>query len=69
VLQLQILVLKKRLQRAREYLTGAGVIGSGGNGLVWWTGKPLRAFPHTIPRQAQPLDTPLIPTDVLEGGF
>lgn len=38
--------LKKRLQRTREALTRFGVINAG-DGFVWWTGKALRAFPHT----------------------
>lgn len=41
--------LKKRLQRMREYLTGAKVIGVSG-GLIWHTGRPLRAFPATMPK-------------------
>ena len=49
--------LKKKLQRVRESLTGSGVIGAR-EGKVWWTGRPLRAFPQTIPREADlpPLD-------------
>lgn len=43
--------LKKRLQRMREALTKFNVIGAG-SGYIWWTGKPLRAFPQTIPREA-----------------
>lgn len=46
--------LKKRLQRVRESLTRLNVIGAGDN-LVWWTGKPLRAFPQT---SAPPDDEP-----------
>ena len=49
--------LRKRLQRVREYLTGAQVIGTAGtstNGVIWWTGKPLRAFPHTLPKVEEP---------------
>ena len=49
--------LRKRLQRVREYLTGAQVIGTAGtptNGVIWWTGKPLRAFPHTLPKVEVP---------------
>lgn len=43
-------MLKKRLQRAREFLTTAGVIGTDGKH-IWWSGRPLRAFPHTLPRE------------------
>ena len=42
--------LKKRLQRMREFLTGMKVIGAD-RGAIYWTGKPLRAFPHTLPRE------------------
>lgn len=45
--------LKKKLQRVREALTGAGVIGAR-DGNVWWTGKPLRAFPNTVAREEVP---------------
>lgn len=45
--------LKKKLQRVRESLTGSGVIGFR-DGMVWWTGKPLRAFPWTSPREEVP---------------
>ena len=45
--------LKKRLQRVREALTGAGVIGAR-DGKMWWSGKPLRAFPHMSPREEVP---------------
>lgn len=51
----------RRLQKARESLSKIGVIGShaDANGaFVWWTGRPLRAFPHTVPRQE-----PLPPVD------
>lgn len=41
--------LKKRLQRTREFLTGVKVIGASG-GFIWHTGKPLRAFPATMPK-------------------
>ena len=49
--------LKKKLQRVRESLTGAGVIGFArpdNKPVVWWTGKPLRAFPQTVPREETP---------------
>jgi hypothetical protein len=53
---------KKRRQRAgavitklRTKLTQFGVIGTGGfkeEGFCWWTGKPLRGFPETMPKEA-----------------
>ena len=49
--------LKKKLQRVRESLTGVGVIGFArpdNKPVVWWTGKPLRAFPQTVPREETP---------------
>lgn len=45
--------VKKRVQRAREYLMGSGVVGVAAGGLVYYTGKPLRAFPQTIPKAVQ----------------
>lgn len=44
--------LKKRLQRLRERLTKLNVIGVAGD-RIWWTGKALRAFPQTMPRQTK----------------
>jgi hypothetical protein len=44
---------KKRVGRAREYLQGAGVLGVS-SPHAWFTGKRLRAFPHTQPKQAEP---------------
>jgi hypothetical protein len=44
--------LKKRLQRAREFLMGSKVVGYE-KGKIWFTGKPLRAFPKTIPKPAE----------------
>ena len=48
--------IKKRVQRAREYLMGVGIIGMSGNGMIYYSGKPLRAFPATLPKppQSQP---------------
>ena len=45
-------MLKKRLQRVREFLTAAGVIGLHAP-FVWHSGKPLRAFPETLPKRTQ----------------
>ena len=47
--------LKKRLQRLRERLTKLNVIGVAGD-RIWWTGKALRAFPQTMPRQDEAVD-------------
>jgi hypothetical protein len=44
--------LKKRIQRMREDLEALGILGMtrhDGASYVYWTGKPLRAFPHTQP--------------------
>jgi len=44
--------MKKRIQRLREDLGALGVLGivrHDGTSYVYWTGKPLRAFPHTQP--------------------
>lgn len=46
--------MKKRIQRMREDLEAIGVLGVArhdGKTFVFWTGKPLRAFPETQPRQ------------------
>lgn len=59
--------LKKRLQRLREALTKFNVIGAG-QGLIWWSGKPLRAFPHTIPRDTEEADE-ASPSDLSEIPF
>jgi hypothetical protein len=48
--------LKKRLQRAREFLMGSKVVGYE-KGKIWFTGKPLRAFPKTIPKPAEETTT------------
>lgn len=53
--------LKKRLQRTREFLTGAEIIDAADGGLMWWTGRPLRAFPHTVPKALHPAEFPLTP--------
>jgi hypothetical protein len=48
--------LKVRLQRHREDLTAMGVVGTQNDGritVMFWTGKGLRAFPHTIERQEE----------------
>jgi hypothetical protein len=45
--------MKKRIQRMREDLEGLGVLGVvrvEAKTYVYWTGKPLRAFPETQPR-------------------
>jgi RecA/RadA recombinase len=44
--------LKKRIQRMREDLEALGILGMTRHdnaSYVYWTGKPLRAFPHTQP--------------------
>ena len=44
--------LKSRTRRFREEMTAFGVLGFGQHEdkpVCWWTGKPLRAFPHTQP--------------------
>ena len=53
--------LKKRIQRMREDLEGLGVIGAlrhEGKAYVYWTGKPLRAFPQTQPSPKIETDDP-----------
>jgi hypothetical protein len=50
------------MKKARESLSKIRVLGSHAddNGaFVWWTGRPLRAFPHTVPREVEP--SPLSP--------
>jgi len=47
--------LKKRITRAREFLMGAKVVGYA-NKFIWFTGRPLRAFPKTLPKVAEPVD-------------
>lgn len=45
--------MKKRIQRMREDVEALGVLGvtrHEGKTFVYWTGKPLRAFPETQPR-------------------
>jgi hypothetical protein len=45
--------MKKRIQRMREDLEARGILGMvrhEGGSYVYWTGKPLRAFPETQPR-------------------
>jgi RecA/RadA recombinase len=45
--------MKKRIQRMREDLEALGILGvvrHEGRTFVYWTGKPLRAFPETQPR-------------------
>ena len=61
--------LKKKLQRVREALTGSGVVGfakRGEKSFVWWTGRPLRAFPHTVPREVEqpPLNSDLASSEI-----
>ena len=55
--------LKQRLHRLRENLTKWRVIGArkevaGERSLVWFTGKPLRPFPHTLPKVEDREDVP-----------
>lgn len=55
--------LKQRLRRIREQLTGAGVVSFAGD-FIYWTGKPLRAFPHTQPaRDPDPPPVAAMPDD------
>lgn len=46
-------MLKKRLSRARKALSRFGIIGVKDLDM-WWTGRPLRAFPQTVPRDDPP---------------
>lgn len=39
----------KRVTRCRQWLQNNGIIGISAP-YAWWTGKPLRAFPHTQPK-------------------
>lgn len=60
--------LKKRIQRMREDLEALkilGVIRHEGASWVYWTGLPLRAFPHTqpTPKAAEPDDEPMPDVD------
>lgn len=41
--------IKKRLQRAAEYMLNAGLIGRDG-AWIWWTGKPVAGLPETFER-------------------
>lgn len=50
-------LLKKRLKRQRESLTRLGIIGVDGD-FIWWTGRPLRAFPHTLPKRDDAYEPP-----------
>jgi hypothetical protein len=53
--------IKKHVKRMGEKLKGFGVIGNGQHGDVWWmwwTGKPLRAFPRTSPQEEIPDTSP-----------
>lgn len=61
--------MKKRIQKMREDLVGAGVLNMGSydfnNGkaaVIWHTGKPLRAFPSTWPK-------PMMEEKALDGGI
>ena len=50
-------LLSRRLKTAREALMKVRVIGVGKHedkSYIWFTGKPLRAFPHTVPREEAP---------------
>jgi hypothetical protein len=47
-------MLKKRLERFRETAVNEGILGLGeheGRPVLWWTGKPLKAFAHTQPER------------------
>ncbi len=58
---------KKQLQRLREGLTSRGVIGAAnvkGDSIMWWSGKPLRAFPWTLPREER--DYAPLPGEVVD---
>lgn len=46
------ITMRKRIQRVREELTTLGIIGFvfHEEDHIYWTGKPLRAFPHTHPK-------------------
>lgn len=53
--------LKSRTRRFREEMTALGVLGFGQHEdrpVCWWTGKPLRAFPHTQPPPEKDRDDP-----------
>lgn len=53
--------IKKHVKRMGEKLKGFGVIGNGQHGDVWWmwwSGKPLRAFPRTNPQEEIPDTSP-----------
>ena len=49
--------LRKRVQRMRESLSRFNILDAGSIrdkdgkkiAVMWWTGKPLRGFPHTLP--------------------
>jgi hypothetical protein len=52
--------IKKHVKRMGEKLKGFGVIGNGQHEdtwFMWWSGKPLRAFPQTKP-QPEPEEAP-----------
>jgi len=54
--------VKKQIQRLGNKLKAFGVVGfgqDGGNWLMWWTGKPLRAFPQTVPVAALEPEVPI----------
>jgi AAA domain len=54
--------IKKHVKRMGEKLRGFGIVGNAKHGdtwWMWWTGKPLRGFPHTQPRErARPQPEP-----------
>lgn len=49
--------LKKRIQRTREFLTTANIIGFD-SGKIWYTGRALRAFPNTLPKPEPEIPIP-----------
>lgn len=54
--------IRKSFERNTKFLVKAGVIVfkriSENKGLVWWTGKPIRGFPHTYPDHMQTRTNP-----------
>ena len=53
--------LKSRTRRFREEMTALSILGFGNHEdkpVCWWTGKPLRAFPHTQPPPERDYDDP-----------
>jgi hypothetical protein len=55
--------MKSRVRRFREETIAQGILGFGqfeDKAVCWWTGKPLRAFPHTQPTQERDKDDPAL---------